>query len=363
MFNLFKKLFSLLSPSQTRRFYLLQVLVIVMAIIEIIGVASIIPFMSLVGDMSQLQKNTIIAQAYQASGITSASQFVFLLGIGVLVMLFFSAVISMFTTWRLSMFACKIGSEVADKLYSHYLRQNWLFHTTESSAQLTKKIATETVRVTSGILMPLMQMNARVVLSVLMSLSIFIYDPKVAIVGLTVFSSAYFIIFKVVEIRLKRNGTNISKMVEQRYRLMNEGFGGIKDVLLLGRDKDFINQFNITGQRVAYSMGANAALTLVPRYFMELIAFGSMIGLLLYLIATHNGNLAIILPILSVYALATFKLLPAFQQIYASVAYIKGNIAAFESIQKDLTEAMQNEHIKKDSQKKTYSPSRANYIT
>ena len=82
MFNLFKKLFSLLSPSQTRRFYLLQVLeVIVMAIIEIIGVASIIPFMSLVGDMSQLQKNTIIAQAYQASGITSASQFVFLLGI------------------------------------------------------------------------------------------------------------------------------------------------------------------------------------------------------------------------------------------------------------------------------------------
>ena len=97
------------------------------------------------------------------------------------------------------MFACKIGSEVADKLYSHYLRQNWLFHTTESSAQLTKKIATETVRVTSGILMPLMQMNARVVLSVLMSLSIFIYDPKVAIVGLTVFSSAYLLSSKLLK--------------------------------------------------------------------------------------------------------------------------------------------------------------------
>ena len=131
-------------------------------------------------------------------------------------------------------------------MYLYFIKQNWLFHASANSAKLTKKIVNETNRVSGGIILPLMQMNARVVLSVLMSLSIFIYDPKVAIVGLTVFSSAYFIIFKVVEIRLKRNGTNISKMVEQRYRLMNEGFGGIKDVLLLGRDKDFINQFNIT---------------------------------------------------------------------------------------------------------------------
>ena len=60
-----------------------------------------------------------------------------------------------------------------------------------------------------------------------------------------------------------------------------------------------------------------------------------MISLVLYLIASHDGDLGLILPILSVYALAGFKLLPAFQQIYASVAGIKGNIAAFESIQND----------------------------
>ncbi len=352
MFTLLKKLFVLLTQDQVRRFYFLQVLVILMALIEIVGVASIIPFMTLVGDMNQLQENTIISQAYEVSGLTSETQFVFLLGVGVLVMLFFSSIISMFTTWRLSMFACVIGSEIADKLYTHYLRQNLLFHTSESSAQLTKKIATETVRVTQGILMPLMHMNARMMLSLFLSFSIFIYDPKVAIIGLVIFSLGYFLIFKFVEIRLQHNGADISKMVEKRYRLMNEGFGGIKDILLLGRDKDYIKRFNITGQSFAYSQGSNAALTLVPRYFMELIAFGSMIGLLLYLIASHNGNLGIILPILSVYALATFKLLPAFQQIYASFAYIKGNIAAFESIEKDLTDAMKKSD-NKTPQKRT----------
>ncbi|KAA0875737.1 6TM ABC transporter family protein [Nitrincola tapanii] len=107
MFKLIKELFSLLTPNQRSRFYTLQTLVILMAITEIAGVASIVPFMALVGDMSLLQQDTLIAQVYNASGISTEAQFVFLLGVGVLVMLFLSALISMFTTWRLAMFAAK----------------------------------------------------------------------------------------------------------------------------------------------------------------------------------------------------------------------------------------------------------------
>jgi ATP-binding cassette, subfamily B, bacterial PglK len=337
MFKLLKQFFTLLSPSQRKRFYVLQILVVLMAFMEIVGVASIIPFMALAGDMGQLQQDTIIAQVYQVSGITSETHFVFLLGVGMLVMLFISAMISMFTIWRLSMFASKVGTEIADRLYTHYLKQSWLFHASGSSAQLTKKIATETLRVTNAVLVPLMQINAKIVLVLLMSLTIFAYDSKVAIIGLFIFAAAYFILFKVVRMRLQRNGKAISDANEQRFRLMGEGFGGIKDVLLLGRDNDFIKRFKQAGHTLAYSQGTNIALSQAPRYFMELIAFGSMIALVLYLIVSHGSNLGMILPILSVYALATFKLLPAFQQIYASIAQIKGNIAAFESIQKDLT--------------------------
>jgi ATP-binding cassette, subfamily B, bacterial PglK len=341
MFKLIKQLFILLTLSQRKRFYTLQILVVLMAFIEIVSVASIIPFMALVGDIGQLQQDTIIAQVYQASGITSESLFVFLLGVGVLVMLFISAIISMLTTWRLSIFATKIGAEISARLYTYYLKKSWLFHASGSSAQLTKKITIEAGRVSGGIVMPLLQMNARIVLALFMGLTIFVYDSKVAIIGLVVFAIAYFIIFKVVRVRLQRNGRVVSQMNEQRFRLMNEGFGGIKDVLLLGRDSHFIKRFNQAGHTLAYSDGTNAALTQVPRYFMELIAFGLMIALVLYLIASHDGNLGTVLPVLSVYALATFKLLPAFQQIYASIAFIKSNVAAFESIKEDLTGSMQ----------------------
>ena len=65
-----------------------------------------------------------------------------------------------------------------------------------------------------------------------------------------------------------------------------------------------------------------------------------MISLVLYLISSHSGELGLILPILSVYGLATFKLIPAFQHIYSSLGAIKSNIqATVESIQEDLNDS------------------------
>ncbi len=343
MLKLIKQLFALLTYNQRKSFYILQILVVITALMEIVSIASIIPFMTLVGDMNLLTQNTTLAEIYRYSGIKSESQFVFFLGIGVLGVFVVSSLISMFTLWRLFMFANKTGTDIADRLYTHYLKQDWLFHANGSSAQLTKKISTETSRVTSGVLMPLMQMNARIVLAILMSISISIYDPQVAIIGLSAFAFGYFIIFSSVRKRLKRNGEAISKVDEQRFRLMNEGFGGIKDVLLFGRNDDFIKRFNETGNTFAYSQGTNQSLAQVPRYMVELVAFGFMIALVLYLIATYEGNIGLILPVLTVYTLAGFRLLPAFQQIFACAANIKGNISAFESIHQDLIDSTQTE--------------------
>ena len=336
MLSSLKRLFLLLNSSQKRRLYSLQILVLLMAFGEIAGVASIIPFMSLVGDMSQLDQNTFLAKVFEASGFESKSNFVFFTGIAVLLILLISALISMFTLWKMSMFAHKLGSEIADSLYVYYLKQDWLFHSSGSSAQLTKSISNETSRITGLILTPLLQMNARIGLALLMTLVLIIYDPKVAIVGILVFSIGYFVLYSFVRLRLHKNGEVISQVLEERFRLMNEGFGGVKDILLFGRDRNFIDLFNKSGNKLAYSYGTNSALSQVPRFLMELIAFGSMILLVLYLINNYDGDLGAILPRLSAYALAAFKLLPAFQQIYSNFALLKGHISAFDSVEEDL---------------------------
>jgi HlyD family secretion protein len=348
MFKIIKQLFTLLTSKQRKNFYYLQSLVIVTALMEIVGVASIVPFMALIGDISQLQEDSIFGNLFLASGITSEFKFVLIVAFIVLAMLIIASLSSIFTIWRLQKFAHNTGAELADRLYSHYLKQDWLFHASGNSSNLTKKIATETPRTTQGIIVSVMSMNAKIVLALFVTITIFIYDPKVAISGFLIFSAAYFLIFSLVKKRLHNNGKNLSEVYQGRFTLMNEGFGGIKDILLLGRDSDFIKRFNHSGQRMAYSLSNNAALAQAPRYFIELVAFGSIILLVVYLFIIHNGDLGAILPSISIYAIASVKILPAFQQIYSSIADIRANFAAFESIHKDLVDSSETLSLKSE---------------
>lgn len=345
MLKVIKQLFVLLTDKQLKQFYLLQVLVVIMAFTELLGIASIAPFMALVGDISILETNGVFAQLYKMSGLNNPMDFLFYTGVIVLVMLTFSTVIAMFTTWRLSIFGARIGTEIADRLYSYYMQQSWQFHASGSSAQLTKQVSTEAARISNDIIQPLMQMNSKLVLALFISISIVIYDPVIAILGLFIFSLAYFVLYRLVRQKLESNGQQLSEVSTRRFRLMNEGFGGIKDVLLLNRSHDFITRFHDSGKVYARARGTNIAISQVPRYFIELIAFGAMISLVLVLIKVHSGNLGEVLPILAVYALAAFKLLPALQQIYSSLSVIKGNVAAFEAVKDDLQRSIENQKI------------------
>ena len=116
---------------------------------------------------------------------------------------------------------------------------------------------------------------------------------------------------------------------------MNEGFV-IKDVLLLGRKFFFTESFHNASFRLAKAKGLNAALSQIPRYAIEFLALFAVVFLIIYQIIFNSSSLSALIPSLSVYTLATFKLLPAFQQIYFNVASIKGNLAAFYSIQDNL---------------------------
>src|SRR5690625_2041331 len=123
MFKTLKELFQLLSSEQRKRFYRLQVLVVLMAFLELVGIASIGPFMALVADIDLIHTNATLQQVYLFTGLDDPMDFLFLVGVGVLLMLTIASAVSIITTWRLSMFSFSVGVQIADRLYRHYLRQ------------------------------------------------------------------------------------------------------------------------------------------------------------------------------------------------------------------------------------------------
>ena len=335
-------LLRLLTPAQQKRLFILQILVVLTALAEIVGVASIGPFMALVGDTTILSENNLLSQLYKFSGLTQPRDFVFWLGVGALVLLSLGTATSMFTFWRMSLFAQQTGIEIGDRLFEYYMYQPWLFHASGNSVKLTKLVMIEADRVTSSIIAPLMQLNARLVMAIFMSIAVYLYNPIVMMSGVVIFGSAYLALYLLVKARLTQMGKNITFSRFHRLKLMSEGFGGIKDVLLLGRQKSFIEHFKLHGEKVSFSEATNLALVQVPRYFMELVAYGAVIFLILYLNNSSGGNLSSVLPVLAVYSLAGLKMLPVFQTTYGSIAQIRSSLPAFESIKKDLEASQSN---------------------
>ena len=340
MFKSLKELYALLEPAQQRRLRTLQALVILMSLAEVLSVMSIGPFMALVGNLNQLVGEGVLAQVYRWTGVASATQFVVLAGAASLAALTTSALVSMYTLWKLSMFGVLVGAQLGNRLYAHYMVQPWLFHASGNSAQLTNKIAQEAQRVTNGIINAFMQLNAKLFMASVMAVAILVYNPAVAIVGVSLFALAYLGLYKLVRMRLERNGQDVSKYQTLRFMLMAEGFGGIKDALLLGRQRTFTERFTQASQRFAVANASNQIISQVPRYAVELLAFGSVIALVMYLMVAHQGDVGTILPVLSVYALAGMKLLPAFQQVYSSITQIRGSIPALDSIKDDLRHSL-----------------------
>ncbi|RJS92651.1 ABC transporter ATP-binding protein [Salinisphaera sp. Q1T1-3] len=339
MFRLIRELYSLLTPAQRRGLKWLQALVVLMSFAEIAGVALIGPFMSIATDKEHLQSHAKIWAVYKELGFTSPNQFLVVAGLAVFSILVVAAVFSVFASWRLFIYGSRVGAEISQRLYNHYLYQSWLFHASGSSSNLTKQVSQETNRLTDNILIPLMQLNAKMAVVLGMALAVFFYSPGVAVSGLALFILAYALIYFTVRRRLIANGAMISETGGARFKLMAEGFGGIKDVLVLGRQEIFTERFEKASNDFAYAKGVTQALGQTPRYLIETVAYGSIVLLVIYLITLYDGSAAAILPALSFYALVGFKMLPALQSSYQNVSKIRSNLAAFEAIKTDLNES------------------------
>lgn len=341
MTKLIKNLLKVMTKKQKKELIILQILVVTSAIFEVCGVLAIGPFMALVGNIGLIETHELINPIYVYSGISNPVDFLAATGFLVLGLMFLAAITSIFTIWKLSLFAANVGAEFGDRLFKHYMRKDYLYHTSINSADLTKKIAIEVNRVTDNVLQAMVQINARIATVAFISLFVFLYNPYIAVSGVVILSFAYCTLYYFVKNKLSANGGLISKYSKKRFSLMNEGFGALKEVQILGREEYFIDQFKQSGKVFAGAYGTSNGLYNMPRYFMEFIVYSSMVGLVLLLLKKYDGELSVVLPIMAVFGIAAFKLLPSFQQMYSGAAQIRSNISAFEAIETDLIEALE----------------------
>jgi len=228
------ELYKLLSPTQRLKLYLLQILLICMSILEVISLGALGSFIALIGNVETLTQNFLYQYFldYSIAPVNEES-FLIMYSVIVLTLVVLSSLMSIFVLWRLTIFGSLVGADLSNRLFNYYLHQPWLFHVSRNSSELINKISNEANRITNSVISQYMMLNGKLVMSIIISFALFVFNPVIAILGTTIFISGYFSVYKLAQGRLERNSNTLTDSMKLRFKLMGEGFGGIRDTLLL----------------------------------------------------------------------------------------------------------------------------------
>ncbi len=315
------------------KFFRFQFYMITVAILEVTSVSLIAPMVGIATSPDEFLRKGMLLDFRNFFGL-GEEIFVVYLTIVVLLVIIFAAIASMLITWRLSLFSEQIGADLTSSLYSFYIRKEWIEHTKNTTANRLIVILKDAPEVVVS-LNDFLNLNSKCILVLCFTVGLLLLDPLVTLSVLIIFLLLYLSIFLWAKKLLQSNSVELSRAWGGRIRTFRNSFGALKEIILLNKREFFIQRFTENGKRYAKKRGNNLTMQIIPRYFVELVMFGSIIIFSFFLISTKTSVISI-LPIFSVFAVAGLKLIPAFQAIYHSIAAIQGRVQHLNNIKDDI---------------------------
>jgi len=333
-----KKLLYLLSSKDRKRASLLLIMVFVMALLDMLGVVSIMPFMAVLTNPEVVETNTILKTAFKTAsifGVETNRQFLFFLGVVVMVMLVVSLTFKALTMYLQVRFTSMCQYRIAKRLVEGYLYQPYSWILNRHSADLGKTILSEVGVVVAKGLKPMMNLITQGAVALTLMVMLTIINTKLAlIIGFT-FGTAYLIIYKLIRGFLTRIGQERLRANQLRFTSVIEAFGAFKELKISGLEKFFAKRFSEQAKIFANHQASAQIISQLPRYFLEAIAFGGIVLVVLYYIK-QSGTFTDVLPLIALYAFAGYRLMPALQLIYSNFTYLRSVGPSLDAMYDDL---------------------------
>ena len=330
-----KDIWEILDRRSKLTILILQFFLIGSSLLETLSIIILAPFMGLLSGEFKIEDSKFLNYFFELSN-TSYDEFIFYFGIFVLIFFLISNLINIFTVYFINFFSERIGAKISTKLYKIYIHKPYDYHLENTSSEIVSKIAYDADRLYT-IIKRILQSNSDILKCIFIVIALMIYNFKVAISLTIIFSTIYIIIFFLLEKILERNGRILSENNSFLFRLIQEGLGAIKDIIILKKYNFFSNSFFKYRIKVSNLTAFNQTSAIIPRNIIEMVAFSLVIFLILI---NLKGNFAInnSLSMLAVFGLASYKLLPNFQNIFFNLSTIVSFQESFYKIRNDLKE-------------------------
>jgi ATP-binding cassette, subfamily B, bacterial PglK len=326
-----KKLWNLTSSQRHRQFFLLFFLMILASLVEVVSIGAILPFLGVLTDPNLVYHHPLMSQIIEVLNISNPEELLLPVTIFFVIAVIFAGIIRISLLYVMTKFSFLTGVDLSVSIYRRTLYQSYSVHVMRNSSEVINGIITKTNSVIGGVITPFLHIISSAMMIVAIIFTLYTVDPEVAISALVGFGVIYLVVILFTKGRLKRNSVEIATQSTKMIKALQEGLGGIRDVLIDGTQEFYCKIYQKADFKYRKSSSSNSIINASPRYFIEAIGV-SLIAILAYGMSLREGGLSTAIPILGALALGAQRLLPALQQLYGSYSTIKGVRASFEDV-------------------------------
>jgi ABC-type multidrug transport system fused ATPase/permease subunit len=330
-----RKIRFLLTPSERRGAVVLLGLMVVGMTLEVLCTGIVIPAIALMMQQDLATTYPQFQPLLAAMGNPTQSQLILNVMLGLVGIYLVKNVFLAFLAWQQTRFAFGVQTQLSQRLFTSYLHQPYTFHLQRNSAQLIRNVTGEVGMFTDAIVSSLLIATELLVLLGI-SFLLLAVEPIGTLIAVGVLGGAAWTFHHVTRARILRWGETRQLHDGLRLQHLQQGLGGAKDVKLLGREDNFLEQYGVHNARSVRVAQLQATLQMLPRLWLELLAVVGLATLVIAMMA-QGREMATIMPTLGLFAAAAFRLMPSVNRVLSATQALRYNFPVVKTLHAELT--------------------------
>ena len=323
------RLWQHISKLRRKQFYCLFILIVFSSFLEIVSIGSALPFL---GALTAPEKvfHAAAAQPFiEAMGLSSPQQILLPLTIFFCMVALLAGAVRLLLLWANTRLSFAAGSDLSISIYLRTLYQPYSIHVSRNSSEVISGISVKASGVVYSVIMPVLTLLSSGVMLISILSALLYLDPGIAIFSFIGFGLIYTLLAWFTRIQKTKNSQKIARESTQVIKSLQEGLGGIRDILIDGSQEIYCEVYRKANLQLSQAQGSNQFLAQSPRYGMEALGM-VLIASLAFTLTQESDGIATVIPILGVLALGAQRLLPVMQQAYVSWSSIQGSQASLQ---------------------------------
>jgi len=345
LITLLKRLWSHVKKRRRAQFSILLGLMMLTSIAEIFSLGAVLPFLGVLTSPESIYDLPLLQPVIRNFSIDSPDDLLLPLTILFGLAAIIAGGMRLLQIWANTRISFATGTDLSILLYQKTLYQPYSVHVARNSSEIIDAVSTKVNAVVFQIIVPLLTLFSSTVIMVAIMATLIAINPVIALTAFAGFGGTYAIIIKLTRGRLKRNGQRIATESKQLVKSLQEGLGGIRDILIDRNQTLYCQIYSKAVAPLRRAQGNNQFMSLSPRFVIEAIGM-LLIGALAYALARQPGGMAQAIPVLGTLALGAQRLLPVLQQTYSSWSTLQGGQASLRDVLELLDQPLLESSVK-----------------